>query len=139
VTGARRPRAKIVLAKPGLDGHDRGIKVVGMALRDAGAEVVYLGLHQTAEQIVHAALAEDADVIGLSVLSGVHLDVSQELIKACHAAQLDDVAIVVGGTIPPADVTRLRQLGVRDVMPVGTAIDDVVDRILTLAAEETRP
>ena len=125
MTGARRPRAKIVLAKPGLDGHDRGIKVVGMALRDAGAEVVYLGLHQTAEQIVHAALAEDADVIGLSVLSGVHLDVSQELIKACHAAQLDDVAIVVGG--------------VRDVMPVGTAIDDVVDRILTLAAEETRP
>lgn len=135
MTEARRPRAKIILAKPGLDGHDRGVKVVGMALRDAGAEVVYLGLHQTAEQIAHAAAAEDADVIGISVLSGVHVDMSRALVAACHAAQMDDVAIVVGGTIPPADVKRLKDIGVRDVMPVGTAIDTVVDRIMALAAE----
>ncbi len=137
ISSRQRP-AKIILAKPGLDGHDRGVKVVGMALRDAGAEVVYLGLHQTAAQIVHAALAEDADIIGLSVLSGVHLTVSQEVVTACHAADMDDVAIVVGGTIPPADISRLREIGVRDVMPVGTSIDDVVARILAIALEEQR-
>lgn len=130
---------KVILAKPGLDGHDRGVKVVGMALRDAGAEVVYLGLQQTPKQIVGAALAEDVDVIGLSVLSGVHVDVSRQVLAACHDAHLDDIAVVVGGTIPPSDVVRLREMGVRDVFPVGTSIDDVVSRIFDIAHSEETP
>lgn len=138
MTAARPTHARVVLAKPGLDGHDRGIKVVGMALRDAGAEVIYLGLHQTADQIVNAAMAEDAAVIGLSVLSGVHIAASKEVIAACRKAHLDDVAVVVGGTIPPADVPRLKDLGVRDVLPVGTSIDEVVARVMALASEEVR-
>ncbi|MGW3951076.1 cobalamin B12-binding domain-containing protein [Streptomyces sp. NPDC004752] len=129
-------RPRILLAKPGLDGHDRGVKVVGMALRDAGAEVIYLGLQQTPQQIVGAAVDEDVDVIGLSVLSGVHVDASRQLLDACREAHLDDVAIVVGGTIPPSDVVRLRELGVRDVFPVGTSIDDLVSRIFDIASEE---
>lgn len=132
-------RPKVILAKPGLDGHDRGVKVVGMALRDAGAEVVYLGLQQTPRQIVAAAVAEDVDVIGLSVLSGVHVDASRQVLAACRDEHLDDVAVVVGGTIPPSDVVRLRELGVRDVFPVGTSIDDVVARIFAIAAEERQP
>ncbi|WP_326643888.1 cobalamin-dependent protein [Streptosporangium sp. NBC_01755] len=126
-------RPRVVLAKPGLDGHDRGVKVVGMALRDAGAEVVYLGLQQSASQIVGAALAEDVDIIGLSVLSGVHIAVAEQLIEACREANLDDIAIVIGGTIPPADVDRLKTLGVRDVFPVGTPLPDVVARIFDIA------
>lgn len=128
-------RPRVILAKPGLDGHDRGIKVVGMALRDAGAEVIYLGLQQTPKQIVAAAVAEDVHVIGLSVLSGVHVDASRQLLAACKEAHLEDVAIVVGGTIPPSDVIRLREMGVRDVFPVGTSIDDLVSRIFDIASE----
>lgn len=134
MNAAERPHPKVLLAKPGLDGHDRGVKVVGMALRDAGAEVVYLGLHQTGAQIAAAASAEDVDVIGISVLSGVHVDAARELLDACHEQHLDDVAVVVGGTIPPADVARLQQMGVRDVFPVGTAIDDVVARVFRAAS-----
>ncbi|WP_432995274.1 cobalamin B12-binding domain-containing protein [Dactylosporangium sp. CA-233914] len=128
-------RPRVILAKPGLDGHDRGVKVVGMALRDAGAEVLYLGLQQSASQIVGAARAEDVDVIGVSVLSGVHIAVADQLIRARHEADLDDVAIVVGGTIPPADVDRLKALGVRDVFPAGTPLPDVVNRIFDIARE----
>lgn len=127
---------KIVLAKPGLDGHDRGVKVVGMALRDAGAEVIYLGLQQTAAQIVRAAVAEDVDVIGLSVLSGVHVDASRQLIAACEQAHLNDVAVVVGGTISPSDCRRLREIGVREVFPVGTSINEIVSRIFEIALED---
>jgi methylmalonyl-CoA mutase C-terminal domain/subunit len=119
-------RARVVLAKPGLDGHDRGIKVVGMALRDAGFEVVYLGLRVTAEQAVAAAAAEDADVIGLSVLSGVHLAATDELVAECRRVGLDDVVVVVGGTIPPQDVPRLLSSGADAVYPVGTSLEDVV-------------
>lgn len=129
---------KVILAKPGLDGHDRGIKVVGMALRDAGAEVVYLGLQQTPKAIVRAAVQEDVDVIGLSVLSGVHVAASRQLLDACHEAELDNVAIVVGGTIPPSDVVRLREMGVSDVFPVGTSLDQLVSRIFELATGADR-
>ncbi|WP_238993402.1 cobalamin-dependent protein [Nocardioides caldifontis] len=122
-------RGRVVLAKPGLDGHDRGIKVVGMALRDAGFEVIYLGLHVRAEEAVAAAVAEDADVIGLSVLSGVHLAVTEEYVAECRRAGLDDVAVVVGGTIPPQDVPRLLGVGARAVYPVGTPLEDVVDGV----------
>jgi methylmalonyl-CoA mutase C-terminal domain/subunit len=131
-TFARPPR--IVLAKPGLDGHDRGVKVIGMALRDAGAEVVYLGLQQSARQIVSAATAEDADVIGLSVLSGVHVAVANQILEECRAAGVTDVAVVIGGTIPPADVPKLRDMGVSGVFPVGTALRDVVSEVFHIAS-----
>jgi methylmalonyl-CoA mutase C-terminal domain/subunit len=126
---------KVVLAKPGLDGHDRGVKVVGMALRDAGAEVVYLGLRQSASQIVAAACAEDADVIGISVLSGVHVALAREIRAAQHAAGADDIPLVVGGTIPPQDITTLTDLGVRAVFAVGTPIKVVVDGVMALGAD----
>jgi methylmalonyl-CoA mutase C-terminal domain/subunit len=121
---------RVVLAKPGLDGHDRGIKVVAMALRDAGAEVVYLGLRQTPAQIVAAARAEDSDVIGISVLSGVHLALAREVREAQQAAGVADIPLVVGGTIPPQDVAALAELGVRGVFSVGTPIEEVVRGVL---------
>jgi methylmalonyl-CoA mutase, C-terminal domain len=129
---------RIVLAKPGLDGHDRGVKVVAMALRDAGAEVIYLGLRQSAGQIVAAARAEDADVIGISVLSGAHLPLSREIREAQRAAGVADIPLVVGGTIPPQDEPALARLGVRAVFPVGTPVADVVRRVLALAGAGAR-
>jgi methylmalonyl-CoA mutase, C-terminal domain len=123
---------RIVLAKPGLDGHDRGVKVVAMALRDAGAEVIYLGLRQSAKQIAVAARAEDADVIGISVLSGAHLALSRQVREAQRAAGVADIPLVVGGTIPPQDVTPLTELGAAAVFSVGTPIADVVKGVLAL-------
>jgi methylmalonyl-CoA mutase, C-terminal domain len=123
---------RVVLAKPGLDGHDRGVKVVAMALRDAGAEVIYLGLRQTPAQIVAAAQAEDADVIGISVLSGVHLPLARQIREAQRAAGVDDIPLVVGGTIPAQDVPALTGLGVRAVYGVGTPIGDVVAGVMAL-------
>jgi methylmalonyl-CoA mutase C-terminal domain/subunit len=126
----------VLLAKPGLDGHDRGVKVVGMALRDAGAEVLYLGLQQTAEQVVAAAQEEDIDVIGLSILSGAHVALTRELLDVRSRAGLDDVPVVVGGTIPPDDVAVLRDMGVRGVFRVGTPLADVVRGVLAIAGAE---
>jgi methylmalonyl-CoA mutase C-terminal domain/subunit len=123
---------RIVLAKPGLDGHDRGVKVVAMALRDAGAEVIYLGLRQSAQQIAVAARAEDVDVIGISVLSGAHLALSRQVREAQRAAGVADIPLVVGGTIPPQDVTPLTELGAAAVFPGGTPIADVVKSVLAL-------
>jgi len=130
---------RIVLAKPGLDGHDRGIKVIAMALRDAGAEVIYLGLRRTVPEIVAAALEDDADVIGISVLSGAHLALADDLLRAL-AAEGVDVPVAVGGTIPEADVAVLRRSGVAAVYPVGTGLHEVVNGVLALAARaEVRP
>jgi methylmalonyl-CoA mutase, C-terminal domain len=131
VTGAR-----IVLAKPGLDGHDRGLKVVAMALRDAGAEVIYLGLRVPVADIVAAAVAEDADVIGISVLSGAHLPIAEQLLTAMRAAGVE-VPLAVGGTIPPRDAAALRRLGVAGVFAVGTPLPGVVEGVLMLASAET--
>ena len=125
-----------MLAKPGLDGHDRGIKVVAMALRDAGAEVIYLGLRRSPAEIVRAASEEDADVIGVSILSGAHLALSKELLAERSARRLDDVPIVVGGTIPAGDADELRHAGIAAILPVGTRLDDAVATVLSLA--ETR-
>jgi methylmalonyl-CoA mutase, C-terminal domain len=125
-------RPRIVLAKPGLDGHDRGIKVVAMGLRDAGAEVIYLGLRVTAAQLAAAAVAEDADVVGISVLSGAHLPISRQVLAAMRQAHAQ-IPLVVGGTIPPADARTLRELGVAAVFPAGSALPDVVRDVLTLA------
>ena len=129
----RRPR--VLLAKPGLDGHDRGIKVVAMALRDAGAEVVYLGLRRTVAEIVQAAAQEDVDVIGISVLSGAHLPLARDLLQARGAEGLR-IPVVVGGTIPSDDVAALAELGVAAVYPVGVGLQDVVDGVLALASRE---
>ena len=128
-------RPRVLLAKPGLDGHDRGIKVIAMALRDAGAEVVYLGLRRSIDEIVGAAVEEDVDVIGISVLSGAHLPLATELLDALGAAAVS-IPVVVGGTIPADDVAVLRERGVTAVFPVGTALPDVVDAVLAVAARE---
>lgn len=129
---ARPPR--IVLAKPGLDGHDRGIKVIAMALRDAGAEVIYLGLRRSVAEIVQAAADDDADVIGISVLSGAHLALAEQLLQEREARGMSGVPIVLGGTIPPGDAEALRALGVAAVFPVGTNLLEVRDALLSFAA-----
>ena len=118
---------RVVIAKPGLDGHDRGAKVIARALRDAGMEVIYTGLRQTPEQIVSAALQEDADVIGLSILSGAHLHVCARLMALLREQRLDDVLVVVGGIIPDRDVERLQEIGVRGVFLPGTSMQDIID------------
>jgi len=128
----RRPR--LVLAKPGLDGHDRGIKVIAMALREAGAEVIYLGLRVTPAQIA-AAVAEDADAVGISVLSGAHLPIAERVLTALRAAGAS-APLAVGGTIPSRDGEALRRLGVAEVFPVGTALPDAVRGMLRLARPE---
>jgi methylmalonyl-CoA mutase C-terminal domain/subunit len=118
---------RIVVAKPGLDGHDRGAKVVARALRDAGMEVVYTGLHQTPEQIVEAAIQEDADGIGLSVLSGAHLTLFARVMELLRERQATDIAVFGGGIIPEEDIPELQRLGVRRVFTPGTPTHDIVD------------
>jgi methylmalonyl-CoA mutase, C-terminal domain len=122
-------RIRVVVAKPGLDGHDRGAKVIARALRDAGMEVIYTGLRQTPEQIVTTALQEDADVIGLSILSGAHLHICDRLTTLLAANGLSDVLVVLGGIIPNADMPRLREMGVRGIFPPGAAMPEVVEFI----------
>jgi len=128
-------RPRLVLAKPGLDGHDRGIKVIAMALREAGAEVIYLGLRVTPAQIAAAAVAEDADAAGISVLSGAHLPIAEQVLAALRAAGAA-TPLAVGGTIPARDAEALRRLGVAAVFPVGTALPDAVTGMLALADPE---
>lgn len=117
---------KVLVAKPGLDGHDRGAKVVAQALRDAGVEVVYSGLKRTPEEIVQEAIQEDVDVIGLSVLSGAHLVLSRKVLDGLRAHGADEIKVVVGGIIPPRDVGALLELGVHRVFPMGTPLADIV-------------
>jgi methylmalonyl-CoA mutase C-terminal domain/subunit len=120
---------RVVIAKPGLDGHDRGAKVIARALRDAGMEVIYTGLRQSAEQIVAAALQEDADVIGLSILSGAHNQICPRLIDLLRAKGMDDVLVLVGGIIPDVDVPRLKAIGIEGVFLPGASMQDVVSFI----------
>ncbi len=126
-TAARRIR--VVIAKPGLDGHDRGAKVIARALRDAGLEVIYTGLRQSPEQIVAAAAQEDADVIGLSILSGAHLAICRRLVELLHERGMDSVRVFVGGIIPRQDIPELEQLGVAGVFLPGASTQDVVRTI----------
>ena len=119
-------KLRVVIAKPGLDGHDRGAKVIARALRDAGMEVIYTGLRQTPEQIASAALQEDADVIGLSILSGAHNHIAPRLMELLKQKGLDDVLVVIGGIIPDMDIPRLHDIGVKGVFPPGTAMQDIV-------------
>jgi methylmalonyl-CoA mutase C-terminal domain/subunit len=122
-------KIRVVIAKPGLDGHDRGAKVIARALRDAGMEVIYTGLRQTPEQIVSATLQEDADVIGLSILSGAHMHICPRVVELLKEKGLDDVLIVIGGIIPDIDIAKLNQLGIRGVFIPGTPMQDIVEFI----------
>ncbi|MBU2601712.1 MAG: cobalamin-dependent protein [Actinobacteria bacterium] len=123
---------KVLLAKPGLDGHDRGAKVVAIAMKEAGMEVVYMGLHQTLEAIVAAAVQEDVDVIGLSILSGGHLPICRRLMELLAAEGVDDIAVAVGGVIPKRDVAVLQEMGVKGVFPGGADLHKMTDAIKAL-------
>lgn len=118
---------RVIVGKPGLDGHDRGAKVVARALRDAGIEVIYTGLHQTPQQIVSTAIAEDADGIGLSILSGAHMTLFQAVIDLLKEQGADDIAVFGGGIIPDDDIPKLQQMGVAHVFTPGTRTDEIVD------------
>jgi methylmalonyl-CoA mutase C-terminal domain/subunit len=122
-------KLRVVIAKPGLDGHDRGAKVIARALRDAGMEVIYTGLRQTPEQVVSAALQEDADVIGLSILSGAHNHIAPRLMQLLKEKGLDDVLVVIGGIIPDVDIPKLKEIGVKGVFLPGTPMQDIVEFI----------
>jgi methylmalonyl-CoA mutase C-terminal domain/subunit len=122
-------KIRVVVAKPGLDGHDRGAKVIARALRDAGMEVIYTGLRQTPEQIVTAALQEDADVIGLSILSGAHNSICTRLMELLGEKGLHDILVVLGGIVPDADLPGLKALGVAAVFRPGTAMQEIIDFI----------
>jgi methylmalonyl-CoA mutase C-terminal domain/subunit len=122
-------KIRVLVAKPGLDGHDRGAKVIARALRDAGMEVIYTGLRQTPEMIVSASLQEDVDVIGLSILSGAHNAIVPRVMELLKQNQMDDVLVVVGGIIPDQDVVGLKQAGVAAVFQPGTPMDSIIDFI----------
>jgi methylmalonyl-CoA mutase C-terminal domain/subunit len=123
---AREGKIRVVVAKPGLDGHDRGAKIIARALRDAGMEVIYTGLHQTPEQIAETAIQEDADAVGLSILSGAHLTLVPRVVELLREQGADDVLVTVGGTIPNDDIPELEKLGVAAVFTPGTSTDDIV-------------
>lgn len=127
----------MLLAKPGLDGHDRGIKVVAMGLRNAGADVIYLGLRQSVDGVLTAAQEEGVNVIGLSVLSGAHLDLGAALLERRSSYGLDDVAVVFGGTIPASDAETLEAAGAAAVFPVGSPLNEVVDAVMRLGHERS--
>jgi methylmalonyl-CoA mutase C-terminal domain/subunit len=122
-------KIRVVIAKPGLDGHDRGAKVIARALRDAGMEVIYMGLRQTPEQIVAAALQEDADVIGLSILSGAHMHICPRVMALLQEKGLQDVLVVVGGIIPDVDIPRLQAMGIKGIFLPGTPMQGIIDFI----------
>ena len=132
--GSKRP-IRVLVAKPGLDGHDRGAKVVAAALRDAGMEVIYTGLHQTPEMIAQAAMQEDVDVVGLSILSGAHLTLFPRVKQLLVAAGRDDVLVTGGGIIPPADMTALQERGIGRLFGPGTSTSELVKYIEEWAAE----
>ena len=118
---------RVVIAKPGLDGHDRGAKIIARSLRDAGMEVIYTGLHQTPEQIVETAIQEDADAVGISILSGAHMTLVPRIVEGLRANDADDVLVVVGGTIPPEDAEELKRLGIAEVFTPGAPTSAIVD------------
>jgi methylmalonyl-CoA mutase C-terminal domain/subunit len=119
-------KIRILVAKPGLDGHDRGAKVVAQALRDAGMEVIYTGLHQTVDQIINTAIQEDVDVIGLSIMSGAHLPISEKLMKKMREKKIEDILLVVGGVIPKRDIASLQRIGIQGIFPGGTPFDESI-------------
>jgi methylmalonyl-CoA mutase C-terminal domain/subunit len=132
-------RIRVLLAKPGLDGHDRGVKVIARALRDAGMEVIYTGLRQTPEQVVAAAVQEDVDAIGLSILSGAHMTLFPRVVELARQEGLDDVIIFGGGIIPDEDVPRLKELGVSEVFTPGARMQEIIDFIRNNSQRASQP
>ncbi len=128
-------KIRVVIAKPGLDGHDRGAKVIARAMRDAGMEVIYMGLRQTPEQIVSAALQEDADAIGLSILSGAHMHICPRVMQLLKEKGLEDVLVVLGGIIPDVDIPKLREAGVKGIFLPGTPMQQIINFV----TENVRP
>jgi len=124
-------KIRILIAKPGLDGHDRGVKVIAQLLRDAGMEVIYTGLHQTVDQIINAAIQEDVNVIGLSILSGAHYPIAEKLMKRIKENKMNDVMIIIGGNIPQKDIVDLHKLGVKGVFPTGSKFEEIIGFIKT--------
>jgi len=124
-------KIRVVVAKPGLDGHDRGAKIIARALRDAGMEVIYTGLHQTPEQIAETVIQEDADAVGLSILSGAHMTLVPRVVDLLKRQGADDVVVTVGGTIPADDIPELKQLGVAEVFTPGSSTQQIIDYIRT--------
>ncbi|HET6866221.1 MAG TPA: cobalamin B12-binding domain-containing protein [Solirubrobacteraceae bacterium] len=131
MSAATEKKIRVVVAKPGLDGHDRGAKIIARALRDAGMEVIYTGLHQTPEQIVETVIQEDADAVGLSILSGAHMTLVPRVMALLKEQGADDVVVTLGGTIPSDDVKELKQLGVAEVFTPGASTQEAVDFIRT--------
>jgi methylmalonyl-CoA mutase C-terminal domain/subunit len=126
---AGRSRIRVVVAKPGLDGHDRGAKIIARALRDAGMEVIYTGLHQTPEQIVATVVQEDADAVGLSILSGAHMTLVPRVVELLRAQEADDVIVTVGGTIPRQDIAELKAMGIAEVFTPGASTQAIIEFI----------
>lgn len=122
-------KVRVVIAKPGLDGHDRGAKIIARALRDAGMEVIYTGLHQTPEQIVETAIQEDADAVGISILSGAHMTLVPKIVELLRENEAEDVLVLVGGTIPPEDAEELKRIGVAEIFTPGAPTTAIVDFI----------
>jgi methylmalonyl-CoA mutase C-terminal domain/subunit len=120
-------KIRVVVAKPGLDGHDRGAKIIARALRDAGMEVIYTGLHQTPEQIVETVIQEDANAVGLSILSGAHMTLIPRILELMKDKDVDDVVVIAGGTIPADDIPELKKLGVAEVFTPGASTQDIID------------
>jgi methylmalonyl-CoA mutase, C-terminal domain len=125
-------KIRILVAKPGLDGHDRGAKIISLALRDAGMEVLYSGLHQSIDQIVSTAVQESVDIIGLSIMTGAHLSISKNLVEKLKSEGIDDMRIVVGGVIPTNDIDNLKSMGIAEVFPNGTKFDQIIERLNAL-------
>ncbi|HEV2999023.1 MAG TPA: cobalamin B12-binding domain-containing protein [Solirubrobacteraceae bacterium] len=128
-TPETKSKIRVVVAKPGLDGHDRGAKIIARALRDAGMEVIYTGLHQTPEQIVETVIQEDADAVGLSILSGAHMTLVPRILELLRAEGVTDVLVTLGGTIPPEDIPKLKELGVAEIFTPGAPTGAIVDFI----------
>jgi methylmalonyl-CoA mutase C-terminal domain/subunit len=122
-------KIRVVVAKPGLDGHDRGAKIIARALRDAGMEVIYTGLHQTPEQIVETVIQEDAHAVGLSILSGAHMTLVPRIVEGLKNEGAEDVVLVVGGTIPNDDIPELKELGVAEIFTPGSSVQEIIDYI----------
>jgi methylmalonyl-CoA mutase C-terminal domain/subunit len=128
-----------VVAKPGLDGHDRGAKIIARALRDAGMEVIYTGLHQTPDQIVATVIQEDADAVGLSILSGAHMTLVPRIVELLEEQGVDDVVLILGGTIPADDIPELKELGVSEIFTPGSSTQEIIDFIRGAVQEQRTP
>jgi methylmalonyl-CoA mutase C-terminal domain/subunit len=129
-------KIRVLVAKPGLDGHDRGAKIIARAFRDAGFEVIYTGLRQTPEMIVHAALQEDVDVIGLSILSGAHMTICSRILQLMKKERLNDVLVLVGGIVPDEDVVKLKAQGINEVFQPGASTEDIISYVVDNARKK---